>query len=55
MDCASRKPKDYWLRATLTVGNVEEIAVKGKDDGVVMRQSPAPGEEVEPGEKFIFR
>ncbi|MDD3698985.1 MAG: PASTA domain-containing protein [Atribacterota bacterium] len=44
--------KRLLAQSNLTVGNVEEIAVKGKDDGVVMRQSPAPGEEVEPGEKI---
>ena len=44
--------KRLLAQSNLTVGNVEEIAVKRKDDGVVMRQSPAPGEEVEPGEKI---
>ena len=39
----------------LTVGNVEEVEVEGKSEGIVMGQSPSAGEQVEPGEKINLR
>ncbi len=44
--------KRLLAQSNLTVGNVEEVAAEGRSAGVVVGQSPAPGEEVEPGEKI---
>jgi len=44
--------KRLLAQSNLTVGNVEEVVVEGRDEGVVISQSPSSGEEAEPGEKI---
>ncbi|MDI3543399.1 MAG: hypothetical protein PWP57_1004 [Candidatus Atribacteria bacterium] len=44
--------KRLLAQSNLTVGNVEEVVVEGRDAGIVVSQSPLPGEGVEAGEKI---